>query len=226
MSEVLKRLAGEAAVEHVKDGMVLGLGTGSTVYYTILKLGELVRGSLEITGVPTSVSTEKLARERGIPLTALEEHPVIDLTIDGADEVDPNLDLIKGMGGALLREKVVASASKRMIVVVDDSKIVEKLGTKSPVPVEVVPFALSPCMKRLAGMCQEAKLRERGGKVYVTDNGNNIIDCWFDGIQNPAELERELNLIPGVMENGLFLGRADLAVVGGTKGLRQIEKPT
>jgi ribose 5-phosphate isomerase A len=225
MSDTFKKLAGEAAVEEVRDGMVLGLGTGSTVRFSIIKIGELVRDGFEVVGIPTSLSTEKLARERGIPLTTLEEHPEIDLTIDGADEVAPNLDLIKGMGGALLREKVVACASKRMVIVVDDSKLVDLLGTKSPLPVEIVPFAVAPCMKRLAGLCRDAVLREREGKAYVTDNGNNIIDCGFEGIRNPKELELTLNLIPGVMENGLFLGRADLVMVGGTEGVRRLEKP-
>ena len=224
MSDTFKRLAGEAAVEHVKDGMVLGLGTGSTVYFSIMKIGELVREGLDIIGIPTSSSTERLAAQEGIRLTTLQEHPQIDLTIDGADEIDPQLDLIKGMGGALLREKVVACASKRMIVVADESKVVQRLGTRTPLPVEVVPFALSPCLSKLGELCEETIVRRHEGSHYVTDNGNHIVDCRFREIPAPQELERELDKIPGVVGNGLFLGLADLAVIGGTEGIRKIER--
>ena len=224
MSDTFKRLAGEAAAEHVKDGMVLGLGTGSTVYFSIMKIGELVREGLDVIGISTSSSTERLAAREGISLTTLREHPQIDLTIDGADEIDPQPDLIKGMGGALLREKVVACASKRMIVVADESKVVQKLGTRSALPVEVVPFALSPCLSKLGELCEKATVRQHEGPDYVTDNGNNIIDCRFREITAPHELEEALGLVPGVMGNGLFLGLADLALVGGTEGIRKIER--
>lgn len=216
----MKKLAGETAAGHVDDGMIVGLGTGSTVYYTVMKLGESVRGGLNIVGVPTSKATEKLATEQGIKLGTLAEHPRIDITIDGADEVDPHLNLIKGMGGALLREKVVASVSDKMIVIVDDSKIVDVLGTISPLPVEVTPFALSPCLAELKRICDEAVVRRTDGQIYVTDNGNNIVDCKFDGIADPEELEIALSRIPGVVANGLFLGLATLAIVGTPEGIK------
>ncbi|MFO7619478.1 MAG: ribose 5-phosphate isomerase A [Thermoplasmata archaeon] len=224
-AEALKKLAGEKAAEFVKDGMVVGLGTGSTVYYTILKLGERVRsGEISIVGIPTSKATEKLAVTNGIKLGALDEHQAIDLTIDGADEVDPNLDLIKGMGGALLREKVVASVSKEVIIIADESKSVKVLGSRSPLPVEVVPFALATAKARLENVCLEATLRERNGHIYVTDNGNFIIDCRFRSIPEPHKLEAELNLIPGVVENGLFIGMATRAILGTGDGIKIIEK--
>lgn len=224
-AEELKRLAGEKATEQVEDGMVVGLGTGSTVYYTIMKLGQMVReDGLEITGIPTSIATEKLAREQGIRIGRLDEHPAIDTTIDGADEVDPQLNLIKGMGGALLREKVVASVSRYEIIIADGSKEVEVLGTRSPLPVEVLPFALAAVMPELEGLCNEAVLRERDGRTFISDNGNNIIDCRFGEIKQPEALESRLNNIPGVVENGLFLGLAHQAILGTTDGLRILQK--
>jgi len=226
-AESLKRMAGEKAAEYVKDGMIVGLGTGSTVHYTILKLGERVRtGEISITGIPTSKATEKLAVTHGIKLGTLDEHPIIDITIDGADEVDPNLNLIKGMGGALLREKVVASVSKEVIIIADGSKAVEVLGTKSPLPVEIVPFALTAAKARLEKICKEATLRLRNGYTYVSDNGNYIIDCRFESIPDPEALECQLNLIPGVVENGLFMGMATRAILGTEKGIRIMEKTT
>jgi ribose 5-phosphate isomerase A len=215
-----KKLAGEAATKYVKSGMVVGLGTGSTVYYAILKLGKL---KLDIVGIPTSRSTEALAKKAGIRLGRLAEHPHVDVTIDGADEIDHSLNLIKGMGGALLREKVVASASKKLIIVADRSKVVKVLGTKSPLPVEVAQYALPYCLAELKKLCREARVRRSGRLAYVTDNGNNIIDCTFDKITEPAGLEARLNLTPGVVENGLFLNLATLAIVGGTKGLSELK---
>ncbi|MDO9538286.1 MAG: ribose-5-phosphate isomerase RpiA [Thermoplasmata archaeon] len=224
-AESLKKLAGEKAAESVSSGMVVGLGTGSTVYYTILKLAQLVRtGELEIIGIPTSKATEKLAVSDGIKLGTLDEYQAIDVTIDGADEVAPNLDLIKGMGGALLREKVVASVSKQVIIVADDSKSVTILGTKSPLPVEVLPFALATVKSKLDEMCQEATLRIRNGHTFQSDNGNYIIDCKFESIREPRKLEAELNLIPGVVENGLFLGTATKAILGTKDGIKIMEQ--
>lgn len=216
----LKKQVGEAAAGHVKNGMVVGLGTGSTVHYTILKLGERVKDDgLNIIGIPTSRSTESLALELGIELGTLAEHRTIDLTIDGADEVDPHLNLIKGMGGALLREKVVAFMSREEIIVADESKVVKVLGTRSPLPVEVLPFALPFCLARLEEKCSEARVRKVDGSDYITDNGNNIIDCRFDGITQPETLERELDRIPGVVGNGLFLGLATHAMIGKPEGV-------
>jgi len=225
-AESLKKLAGEKAAESVKDGMIVGLGTGSTVYYTILKLGQMVRSGLSITGIPTSKATEKLAVINGIKLGTLDQHPAIDITIDGADEIAPNLDLIKGMGGALLREKVVASVSKQLIIIADESKAVNILGTKSALPVEVLPFALPTVTARLEGLCVEAKLRMRNNFVFVSDNGNYIIDCRFDSIPQPRELESKINSIPGVVENGMFLGMANRAILGTKDGIRILEKAT
>lgn len=225
-AESLKKLAGEKAAESVKDGMIVGLGTGSTVNYTILKLGIMVRSGMSITGIPTSKATEKLAVTHGIKLGILDQHPVIDLTIDGADEIAPNLDLIKGMGGALLREKVVASVSKQLIIIADESKAVEILGTKSALPVEVLPFALPTVMAKLKKLCVEAKLRMRNNFVFVSDNGNYIIDCRFESIPEPNMLESKINSIPGVVESGLFLGMANRAILGTKDGIRIIEKAT
>ena len=223
-TEELKKLAGEKAAEYVKDGMIVGLGTGSTVYYTILKLGELVRsGRLNIVGIPTSIATEKLAAEQGIMVGTLEDYPEIDLTIDGADEIDPNLNLIKGMGGALLREKIIAMASKYEIIIADGSKEVQTLGTRSALPVEILPFALTVVRPILEELCADAVLREKDGKTFISDNGNYIMDCRFDAIAEPRELESKLNNIPGVVENGLFLSRANLAILGTTDGLRILE---
>lgn len=222
MQENLKQKAGEYAARFVKDGMAVGLGTGSTVAYTIEKLGEAVKEGLRITGIPTSIETEKLARSSGIELSSLKEHPEIDLTIDGADEVNPDLDLIKGMGGALLREKIVAKASKVEIIVVDESKLVKVLGMKTPLPVEVLPFGISAIKKEVEKFGCEATLRKRGESAFITDNGNYILDCKFESIGEPHKLEKELNNIPGVVENGLFLDIADRVIVAKQKGIEEI----
>lgn len=216
----LKKQAGEAAAEHVKDGMVVGLGTGSTVEWTIRKLGEYVNSGMEIIGIPTSIRSEELAKELGIPLTTLLEHPEIDLTIDGADEVDPKLNLIKGMGGALTREKIVAYSSKQEIIVVDESKLVDVLGTKSPLPVEVLQFAWSGCKNNLEKLNAKPILRMKENKEYVTDNNNFILDCRFESIPNPEELEIKINTIPGVLENGLFLKLTDKVIVATESGIK------
>lgn len=208
----LKKEAGEKAAEYVKDSMVVGLGTGSTVEWTIRKLGQRVQEGLDIIGIPTSIRSEKLAKEMNIPLSTLLEQPIIDLTIDGADEVDPKLNLIKGLGGALTREKIVASCSKKEIIVVDDSKIVTILGTKAPVPVEILPFAWNTCKIALEKLDAEPNIRMVDDKKYITDNGNYILDCRFNGITNPDNLEMLINNIPGVVENGLFLHLIDMVI--------------
>ena len=219
----LKQMAGERAAEYVEDGMIIGLGTGSTVYYTIVKLGELVKEGLDIIGIPTSLETERLAKELGINLSSLEEHPVIDLTIDGADEIDPRLNLIKGGGGALLREKIVASASKTEIIVADERKLVQNLGERFYLPVEAIPFSEAVVMKRLDEMGLNPEPRVRDGKRFITDNGNIIIDCHTGPIENAAELEKELNMIPGVVENGLFIGLAHRALVATKNGINELK---
>lgn len=211
-------MAAEKAVDYIKDGMVVGLGTGSTVYYAIKKIGKLVESGIGVIGIPTSKQTEKLANECKIPLSSLDEYNVLDITIDGADEVDPKFNLIKGMGGALLREKIIACSSKKEIIVIDASKLVDVLGTKSHLPVEVVPFGWRSCAEKLKKLGCTPTIRMSENIVYITDNENYILDCEFKNIQNPKELEKEINDIPGVVENGLFINLTDIVVVGTEKG--------
>jgi len=219
-----KELAGRAAAQLVRDGDVVGLGTGSTAYFAVVALGERVKAGLKIVGIPTSNATAEVARSVGIPLATFDEHPEIDITIDGADEIDPQLNLIKGGGGALLREKVVASASKKMVVVADSSKVVPVLG-RFPLPVEVISFARTVVEKKIASLGAAVKWRMRpDGSTYLTDNGNPILDCSFGRIEDPAALARTLSAIPGVVEHGLFIGLASVAVVGRGSGVEEIRK--
>src|SRR5260370_13458338 len=226
-NEEEKEVAGRAAAGLVRDGDVVGLGTGSTAYFAVVALGERVKAGLKIIGIPTSVHTADLARQLGIPLTTLDEHPEIDITIDGADEVDPNLNLIKGGGGALLPEKVVASASKKMVVVADSTKVVPVLG-KFPLPVEIIDFARTVIEKKIAALVATTKLRTKSdGKPFVTDEGHHILDCSFGQIADPPALARELSGMPGVVEHGLFIGLAKLVVVGRGASVDEIQaKPT
>lgn len=219
-TELLKKAAGEKAVEFVEGGMVLGLGTGSTVKYFIEKLAEEVRReSLDIVAIPTSVETEKLADSLKIPLSNLNEYPLVDLDVDGADEVDSRFNLIKGGGGAHTREKIVAMASKEFIVIVDNSKIVDKIGS-FPVPVEVLPFSKNFVRKEIQRLGGLAKLREG----FMTDNNNIIFDARFN-IINPGKLECDLNNIPGVIENGVFAHRRpEKVIVAGDKGIRVLKR--
>ena len=220
-----KRLAGERAVEFVEDGMALGLGTGSTVYWTIERLGALVRKGLRVRCVPTSRRTQEQASGLGIPLVTFAEVQRLDLMIDGADEIGPDLALIKGGGGALLREKLVAAASRRLVIVADASKRVPHLG-KFPLPVEVVPFAWEVTAGRIASLvgCAPRLRRDGRGEAYLTDNGNYILDCDCGEIEEPARLERELKLLTGVVECGLFVGLADLAVIATEDSVEIIER--
>ncbi|MGH7861041.1 MAG: ribose-5-phosphate isomerase RpiA [Candidatus Dormibacteraceae bacterium] len=218
-----KQLAGERAAEFVKDGMTIGLGTGSTVYFTIQCLGELARDGLRIQGIPTSRRTEQQARDVGIPLVTFAEVTELDLTIDGADEVNPALDLIKGAGGALVREKLVAAASRRLIIVVDHSKQVVTLG-RFPLSVEVVPFAWEVTTRRVAALGCVPTPRSVDGQLYVSDNGNYILDCAFGQIPDPATLHRALKLLPGVVETGLFVGMASTVIVGHQSGAVILER--
>ncbi|MDP4550654.1 ribose-5-phosphate isomerase RpiA [Alkalihalobacillus macyae] len=218
-----KQLAGEKAASYVQNGMVVGLGTGSTVYWTILKIAEMVQNGLSITGVPTSKETEKLALEHGIPLIPLEEVSSIDLTIDGADELNDELTLIKGGGGALLREKIIAYHSTHMIVVADSSKVVSDLGT-FPLPVEVVPFGYQKTLHVLQGMGCEPSIRKKNDSLFITDNGNYIVDCAFESIPYPSTLHERINQIPGVVENGLFIGYAEKAIIGNGSTITFLEK--
>jgi ribose 5-phosphate isomerase A len=213
-NEAEKEAAGRAAAKLVRDGDIVGLGTGSTAYFAVVALGERVKSGLEIVGIPTSVATADLARKVGIPLTTLDERPQIDITIDGADEIDPKLNMIKGGGGALLREKVVASACRKMVVVADSTKIVPALG-KFPLPLEIIPFARTVIERRIASLGATAKLRTNpDGQPFVTDNGNQILDCGFGRIADPPALARKLSEMVGVVEHGLFIGLAELVLVG------------
>ncbi len=209
-----KELTGRAAAALVQNGDVVGLGTGSTAYFTVIALGERVKAGLKIIGIPTSVKTADLARSVGIPLTTLDENPALDITIDGADELDAQLRLIKGGGGALLREKVVATASKKMVVIADSAKVVSVLG-KFPLPVEVVAFARAVVEKKIASLGGSPKLRTKpDGSPYITDNGNQILDCSFGQITDPPALALMLSNIPGIVEHGLFIGIASVAFIG------------
>jgi ribose 5-phosphate isomerase A len=209
-----KEIAGRAAAELVRDGEVVGLGTGSTAYFAVVALGERVKAGLKIIGIPTSVQTGDLAQKVGIRLTTLDEHPEIDITIDGADEVDPRLRLIKGGGGALTREKVIASASKKMVVVADSSKVVATLG-KFPLPVEVIAFARTVVERKIVTLGGSPKLRLKAdGSPFLTDNGNQILDCSFGKIVDPPGLAQVLSDTPGIVEHGLFIGLAKVALVG------------
>jgi ribose 5-phosphate isomerase A len=218
-----KKAAAERAVDFVQSDMVVGLGTGSTAYFAIEALGKRVKEGLKIVGVATSSSTEQLAKKFGVPLTTLDEVKQIDVTIDGADEVDPNFNLIKGMGGALLREKVVAYASLEEIIIVDDSKIVDVLGIRSPLPIEVAPFGHKLTKNALEGLGCQARLKG-GEKPFITDNGNLIYECKFERIEDPEFLELEIHLIPGVVESGLFIDLATKVVIGQESGTQLREK--
>ncbi len=219
--EDLKRQAGERAAELVTDGMKVGLGTGSTVHYTLLALGRRVREEgLDIVGVPTSVRTERTSNEVGIPLGDLDELGRLDITIDGADEVDPHLNLIKGLGGALVREKIVAAHSKELVIIVDGSKMVDVLGTRSPLPVEVLTMGHKRLHGALADLgCAPALRMAEDGAPFVSDNGNLIYDCRFERIPRPHEMEMELNKVVGVVENGLFLDMATRVMVASASGV-------
>ena len=227
-SEALKRAAAERALGWVQSGMRLGLGTGSTVAHFLDALGESLRaGALSrIVGVPTSVRTEQRARALGIPLAELHEALPIDLTVDGADEVDPGLDLVKGLGGALLREKMVAQASRRLVIMVDDSKRVRRLGTRAPLPVEVTRFGWRAHVPFLEALGCEPTLRlGADGSPYVTDNGNHMLDCRFPaGMDNPGAVEDALRRRAGVVEIGLFLGMASAVVVAAADGVKVLER--
>tara|TARA_B100001750_G_C15370663_1_gene527124 strand:+ start:191 stop:868 length:678 start_codon:yes stop_codon:yes gene_type:complete len=199
-----KQRSAEAACEYVKDGMIVGLGTGSTAEFAVKKIGELVRNGLSIRGIPTSDATKILAESEGIPLIDFSETMFIDLTIDGADEIDASLNMIKGGGAALLREKIVASASREEIIIVSSSKLVQQLGA-FPLPVEVIPFGWQVVFNQLESLQGNPELRLKQGQPSVTDQGNFIVDCHFRKIENPEQLEQHLNMIPGVVENGLFI---------------------
>ncbi|MBB6671436.1 ribose-5-phosphate isomerase RpiA [Cohnella nanjingensis] len=212
-----KKIAAEEAVKLVEDGMIIGLGTGSTAYWAIERIGQRVKEGLRIQSVATSKRSEEQARRLGIPIIPLEDIERIDLTIDGADEADGDRNLIKGGGGALLREKIIATHSKRLVIVADESKTVDTLG-RFPLPVEIVSFGANLTLLRLTALEGHPHIRMEGDRPYVTDNGNWIADCRFEAIADAPRLERELNLIPGVVENGLFIGMASSVYVGHADG--------
>jgi ribose 5-phosphate isomerase A len=230
-AEAQKRAAAARAVEYVRPGMKLGLGTGSTAKHFVDLLGERVKAGLDVICVPTSEATHAQAKSLGIPLTTLDETPALDLTVDGADEIDPKLNLIKGGGGALLREKIVAAASARMIVISDPSKLVATLG-RFPLPVEVTPFGYTATRiaveKAISSLQKPGTLSLRKGKdghPFVTDGGHWIIDAALERIDDPEAMAHALSGIPGVMEHGLFIGLANLVIIGGPDGVKILERP-
>jgi ribose 5-phosphate isomerase A len=222
-----KQRAGEAALQYVKSGMILGLGTGSTAKFFIQAVASALRsGALrDIRAVPTSVNSERLARESGLPIVSFAQVSQIDLTVDGADEIAPGLALIKGLGGALLREKLVAQNSKRLVIIADPTKLVDKLGTKSPLPVEVTPFGSEASERFLKSLgCVPTLRRHADGAVYLTDNGNYIFDCKFPHIDDPKSLDCKLAARSGIVESGLFLNMADLAIIADDSSIRTISR--
>jgi len=225
--ENAKKRAAISAVTHIKNAQILGLGSGTTVAYALEEIGRKIsERQILVSGVPTSYQALQLAVKHNIPLTTLEEHPQLDLVIDGADQVDKELNMIKGMGGALTREKIVASASKMKIFVVDEGKLTNKLGTDQPVPIEVIPFALTTTMEKLCKMGSRPVLREAAHKLgpVISDNGNFLIDVQFGLIDNPEKLNLTLKTIPGIIETGLFPGFADIVYVGGKTTVRKLER--
>lgn len=223
----LKQKVAEVAVQYLKDGMVVGLGTGSTTLFAIRKIGELFdKNKLkDIVCIPSSQKTEEEASIVKLPLTTLQDHPIIDITIDGADEVDPQLNLIKGGGGALLREKILARASNRLVIIVDESKLSPMLGSKWPVPIEVIEFGHKPVIIYLEELGAKVKIRmdDKDG-LFRTDEGNIILDCDFGPIKDLKKLALDLNREPAIVENGLFLDMATEVIVAGTKGIQILKK--
>lgn len=225
--ENAKESAAKAATSLIQTDSVIGLGSGTTVVYALNEISRRIQDeNLRIHGVPTSYQTYHLALQNKIPLTTLDEHPRLDLMIDGADQVDKSLDMIKGMGGALTREKIVASVSKQYIITIDDSKIATTLGERQPVPIEVLPFALPTVKLRLRSLGGEATLRNAQRKLgpVITDNGNFILDTNFGVIREPAKLNRELKLLPGIVETGLFINMADIIYAGGKSTVKKLER--
>jgi ribose 5-phosphate isomerase A len=222
VQDTWKHIAAVAAVKLVEDGMVLGIGSGTTSMHMIYALAQRMQNGLSIRGaVPTSQATAELAGNLGIPLTDLNTYPVLDLAIDGTDEIDSELRLIKGGGGALLREKVVASSAQRFVIIADVTKQVAQLGLKAPVPVEIIPFAAMPVRKRLEALGALIRIRKLGDGIYRTDNGNMILDCFFtQGIADPEALQASIRGIAGVVETGLFLHMAQQAIIGGPEGIK------
>ena len=214
------------AAEMIEPGTVVGLGTGRAAAMFVRALARRVESGLEVRGVPTSRRTEELANGLGVPLAGLDEIEVVDIDVDGADEVDPSLDLIKGHGGALLRERVVASISRKFVILAGEEKIVPRLGARMAVPVEVVPFAAPVSKRALEALGGDVRLRvDSQGKPFVSDNGNHILDAKFARIQDAADLEARIDALPGVVDNGLFIGMAHLVLVQSESGYRRLSRP-
>lgn len=221
--DLYKKAAAEQAVEYVEDGMVLGLGSGTTVYWLLKRLGELVDQGLIIKGIPSSLRTAGWAKEFGIPLTDFSEVETLDLAIDGADEIDPDFQLTKGGGGSLVREKLVNAHAKQVIIIADQSKMVDRLG-KFPLPVEVLQFAWQRTADKIEALGAKPVLRERDGEVFVSNNGNYILDCAFESIEDPRALHNQLKLLLGVVETGLFIDMTDKVILAGPDGAQVINK--
>lgn len=215
MSDDLKKQAALAALEEIRDGMIVGLGSGSTAAIFIRELG---KAGLKVLGVPSSQESARIAEEVGVALTTFKDHPQLDITIDGADEVSPQLDLIKGRGGALVREKIVAHASKRVVIIVDESKLVDRLGSRTAIPVEVIPLAVPRVLIQLGN----ARVRERNGQLFVSDNGNALLDWNHGAIEDTAGLEKQLKAMTGVVDSGIFAGVASCVIVAGSAGVRKL----
>ncbi|QBP42485.1 ribose-5-phosphate isomerase RpiA [Paenisporosarcina antarctica] len=221
--DLYKKIAGEKAVEYIEDGMVLGLGSGSTVYWTLKKLGGLIEQGLNIKGIPSSLRTEGWAKYFNVPLTDFSDVQVLDLAIDGADEIDPNFNLTKGGGGSLVREKMVNFHAKKVIIIADQSKMVDELG-KFPLPVEVLQFGWQVTAQKIADLGAKPVLRERDGCFFVSNNDNYILDCEFNSIPDPEKLHHSLKQLLGVVETGLFVNMTDMVILAGAKGVKVINK--
>ncbi|MGP4062853.1 ribose 5-phosphate isomerase A [Halobacillus sp. H74] len=219
-----KKAAGEKVVEYIEDGMTLGLGSGSTVYWALKKLSEKVKQGLNIRGIPSSKRTEQWAEELGIPLTHYHDVQELDLAIDGADEIDANLHLIKGGGGSLVREKIVNASARQVIIIADSTKRVTQLG-KTPLPIEVLPFGWEVTAKRISNLGGKIRLRKKNSQPFISDNGNYILDCQFEGIPEPAVLHEKLIQLVGVVETGLFIDLTDRVILGMDNQVQYLEKP-
>ena len=221
----LKEMAAREAVKYVEDGMVVGLGSGSTANKAIQLIGQKVKEEgIEIIGVPTSTASDLLGRAVGIRIGELDDHPQVDLTIDGADEVDPSLNLVKGLGGALVREKIVAASSRVEMIVIDDSKMVDRLCQKAPLPVEIIKYSSKSTMRKLAALGCVPELRMAEDEPFISDNLNYIVHCKFERIDDPRAMETEIGMIPGVVDSGLFIGLASKVIVASAEGVRILER--
>ena len=221
----LKEMAAREAVKYVEDGMVVGRGSGSTANKAIQLIGQKVKEEgIGIIGIPTSTASDLLGRAVGIRIGELDDHPQVDLTIDGADEVDPSLNLVKGLGGALVREKIVAASSRVEMIVIDDSKMVDRLCQKAPLPVEIIKYSSKSTMRKLAALGCVPELRMAEDEPFISDNLNYIVHCKFERIDDPRAMEAEIGMIPGVVDSGLFIGLASKVIVASAEGVRILER--